>query len=77
MTLLSKPIRFKHKIWAEDTHNIKNITKLLEEMQNMFSQALSYLGGWIIVLFPKVLKASAGNEAPWLNPKSFLFPQAL
>lgn len=37
MTLLSKPIRFKHKIWAEDTHNIKNITKLLEEMQNMFS----------------------------------------
>lgn len=37
MTLLSKSIRFKHKIWAEDTHNIKSITKLLEEMQNMFS----------------------------------------
>lgn len=53
MTLLSKSIRFKHKIWANDTHNIKNITKLLEEMQNMFfSSALGYLGGWIIVLFP-------------------------
>lgn len=35
-TVIGKSVHFKHKIWAENTHNTKIITKMLEEMQNMF-----------------------------------------